>query len=82
MQFMQQQKAMPQKLEECMKFHLQLCVVGLGRKKVSKFAVAKCCQCQDTDNPLKERPKIELIRKSKEKFQDLQLYFGYCSQSC
>lgn len=33
MQFMQQQKAMPQKLEECTKFHLQLCVVGLGQKE-------------------------------------------------
>lgn len=33
MQFMQQQKEMPQKWEECTKFHLQLCVVGLGQKE-------------------------------------------------
>lgn len=30
---MQQQKEMPQKWEECTKFHLQLCVVGLGQKE-------------------------------------------------
>jgi len=53
-----------------------------GREKVSKFAVAKGWQCQDTANPFKETLKIELMQKSREKFQDLQLGFGYCSKFC
>lgn len=80
---MQQQKEMPQKWEECTKFHLQLCVVGLGQEGMSaSFVVTEGCQCQNPANLFKETFKIGLVQKGREKFYNLHLHFRYCSQSC